>query len=312
MKRMNAARIHKFGSPEVISVETVPKPEPGGAEIVVQIKAAALGPWDAAIRQGKTPRPYSLPLILGAEFCGVVESVGFGVEHFNIGDQVFGVTNEDFIGAHAEYATAKAALTAPKPSSLNDSHAASTPVAAVTAWQMVFEHARLMPGQCVLIHGGGGNVGAFAVQLAKRAGAVVIATASSKDTSYVRGIGADGVIDYRANRFEERVKAVDAVLDTVGGETLERSYQVIKPGGIVVSSVASPTEEKSDRYGILGVSFLVQITAERLKKIGQLIDEGQLKTQVGEVLWLEEIHKGHEMLEGAPHRRGKIVMKLAE
>jgi NADPH:quinone reductase-like Zn-dependent oxidoreductase len=150
------------------------------------------------------------------------------------------------------------------------------------------------------------------VQLAKRAGAVVITTASVENDSYVRRLGADGVIDYRARRFEERVKGIDAVIDTVGGETLDRSYEVLKRGGIVVSSVVQPTKEKAEQHGVRAVFFLVQVTTERLIKIAELISAGQLKTEVGEVLWLDEARKGHEMLEGATHRRGKIVIKVAD
>lgn len=198
-----------------------------------------------------------------------------------------------------------------KPKKCNHTHAASVPVVAVTAWQMVFDFARVAPGQFVLVYGGAGNVGAFAVQLAKRAGAVVIATASAEDERYVYTLGADGVMDYRAARFYEGLKNVDAVLDTVGGETLERSYEIIKPGGIVVSSATQPSQEKAAQYGARAVFFIVQVTTARLTKIARLIDAGELKTQVGEVLGLDEARQGHEMLEGAPHQRGKIVIKVA-
>jgi len=307
---MKAVRVHTFGPPEVISFDEVPKPEPGEGEIVVQVKAAGVAPWDALVRSGKSALPQSLPLILGSDLSGVVDSIGPGVARLNIGDEVFGVTNDRFTGAYAEYAVAKAGMIAPKPTTLNHVHAASVPVVAVTAWQMVFDFAQLSPGQSVLIHGGAGNVGAYAVQLAKKAGALVIATASGKDAVYVRGLGADGVIDYRATRFEERVKEIDAAIDTVGGETLDRSYGVLKRGGIVVSSAAVPSNEKAEQYGVRAVFFLVQVTTERLIKIAELIDAGELKSEVGEVLWLDEARKGHEMLEGAPHRRGKIVIKV--
>jgi NADPH:quinone reductase-like Zn-dependent oxidoreductase len=306
---MKAVRVHRFGLPEVMSFEDVPKPAPRHGEVTVRIEAAGVGPWDALIRSGKSVPPQPLPLILGSELSGVVDVMGPGIEQLSIGDEVFGVTNERFIGAYAEYATAKATMLARKPKSLNHTHAASVPVVAVTAWQMVFEFAQISPGQSVLIHGGAGNVGAYAVQFAKRAGAVVIATASKKDVYYVRDLGADGVIDYRANRFEDRVKQIDAVLDTVGGETLDRSYGVLKRGGVLVSSVAQPSSERAEQHGVRALFFLVQVTSERLKMIAELIDAGELKTEVGEVLWLNEARKGHEMLEGAPHRRGKIIIK---
>ena len=309
---MKAVRVHRFGPPEVIALEDVPKPEPSNGEVVVQVKAAGIGPWDALIRSGKSALPQPLPLVLGSDLSGVIDSIGPGVEPFKVGDEVFGVTNEHFTGAYAEYALAKAAMIAPKPKSLNHTHAASVPVVAVTAWQMVFDFARLSSGQSVLIQGGAGNVGGYAVQFAKLAGALVIATTSAKDVSYVRSLGGVGVIDYRATRFEERVKETDAVIDTVGGDTLDRSYGVLKRGGIVVSSAAQPSNEKAEHHGVRAVFFLVQVTTERLRKIAELIDAEKLRTEVGEVLWLDEARKGHEMLEGAPHRRGKIVIKVAD
>jgi NADPH:quinone reductase-like Zn-dependent oxidoreductase len=309
---MKAARVHSFGPAKVIALEDVPKPEPGDGEVLVQVKAAGVGPWDALIRSGKSVLPQPLPLTLGSDLSGAVYSVGPGVERFKIGDEVFGVTNERFTGAYAEYALAKATMIAHKPKTLNYTHAASVPVVAVTAWQMVFEYAGIAPGQFVLVHGGAGNVGAYLLQLAKRAGAMLVTTAAAKDTSYVRGLGAYGVIDYRVKRFEEQVKDVDAVLDTVGGDTLERSYAVLKRGGILVSSAAQPSEEKAQQHGVCAKFFLVEVTTERLKKIGELIDAGELDTEVGEVLWLDEARQAHEMLEGASHRRGKIVIKVAE
>ena len=309
---MKAVRVHRFGPPEVIALEDVPKPEPNNGEVVVEVKAAGIGPWDALIRSGKSALPQPLPLVLGSDLSGVIDSIGPGVEQFKVGDEVFGVTSERFTGAYAEYALAKAAMIAPKPKNLNHTHAASVPVVAVTAWQMVFDFARLSSGQSVLIQGGAGNVGGYAVQFAKLAGALVIATASAKDVSYVRSLGGVGVIDYRATRFEERVKETDAVIDTVGGDTLDRSYGVLKRGGIVVSSAAQPSNEKAEHHGVRAVFFLVQVTTERLRKIAELIDAEKLRTEVGEVLWLDEARKGHEMVEGAPHRRGKIVIKVAD
>jgi NADPH:quinone reductase-like Zn-dependent oxidoreductase len=308
---VKAVRIHGFGSPEVISLDDVPKPEAGNGEVVVQVKAAGVAPWDALIRSGKSALSHQLPLILGSDLSGVVDSIGAGVKDLQVGDEVFGVTNERFTGAYAEYAVAKASMLAPKPKSLNYTHAASVPVVAVTAWQMVRDFAQLSSGQSVLIHGGAGNVGGYTVQLAKRAGALVIATASAKDAAYVRRLGADGVIDFRTTRFEERVKEIDAVFDTVGGEMLDRSYGVLKRGGIVVSAVTQPSKEKAEQRAVRAVFFYVQVTTERLKAIADLIAAGALETEVGEVLWLDEARKGHEMLEGAPHRRGKIVIRVA-
>jgi NADPH:quinone reductase-like Zn-dependent oxidoreductase len=282
---------------------------PNAGEVIVKVEAAGVGPGVALIRRGKSALPHSLPLTLGSDLSGVINSVGLGVGPFKVGDQVFGVTSERFTGAYAEYTVAKADMIAAKPRTLNYTHAASVPVASVTAWQMVFEFAQLRAGQSVLIHGGAGNVGAYAVQFARQAGAMVIATASTDDASYVRSLGGVGVIDYRAGRFEEHVKELDAVIDTVGGEVLDRSYRVVKRGGILVSAAALPSREKAEQHGVQAKFFLVQVTAERLRNIAELIDAGRLKTHVGEVLWLDEARQAHEMLEGAPHRRGKIVIK---
>ncbi|HEY7168009.1 MAG TPA: NADP-dependent oxidoreductase [Candidatus Binatia bacterium] len=309
---MKAVRIDNFGSPEVIQLEEVPKPKPGEGEVLVQVKAAGVGPWDALIRSGRSAIPQPLPLTLGSDVAGVIESIGSGVDGFRAGDEIFGVTNERFTGGYAEYALAKASMIAHKPKSLNFPHAASVPVVAVTAWQMVFELAQVLPGQTVLVQGGAGNVGAYAVQFAKQAGAMVVATASRADANYVGRIGADGVLDYHKIQFEEQVKQMDAVLDTVGGETLERSYGVLKRGGIVVSSAAKPSEKSADQYGVRALFFLVQVTSKRLTRIGEMIDAGKLKSEVGEVLGLFEARKAHEMLEGAAHRRGKIVIKVAD
>jgi NADPH:quinone reductase-like Zn-dependent oxidoreductase len=306
---MKAVRIHRFGAPEVIVIEDIPKPVAKAGGVVVKVEAAGVGPWDALIRRGNSALPQTLPLTLGSDFSGVIDSVGAGVERFQVGDEVFGVTADGFTGACAEYARAKPNMIAPKPRTLNYSHAASVPVVSVTAWQMVFEFAQLSAGQSVLIHGGAGNVGAYAVQFAKQAGAMVIATAAAGDISYIRSRGGLGVIDYRASRFEDKVKEVDAVIDTVGGEILERSYGVVKRGGVIVSSSAAPSQEKAQQHGLRASFFLVQVTAERLQKIAELIDAGRLKTEVGEVLWLDEARQAHEMLEGAPHRRGKIILK---
>ena len=309
---MKAVRIHRFGPPEVMSIENLPIPEPSDGEVVVQVKAAGVGPWDALIRSGKSALRQPLPLTVGSDLSGTVHALGPGVDNFEVGDDVFGVTNERFTGAYAEYAVAEAAMIAHKPKTLNHVHASSVPVVSVTAWQMVFEFARLSPGQSVLIHGAAGNVGGYLVQMAKRTGALALVTASAKDASYTRSLGADGVIDHRSTRFEEKVKEVDAVLDTVGGDTLDRSYEVVKRGGIIVSSAAPPSQKKAEQYGVRALFFLVQVTTERLKKIAGWIDAGELKTEVGEVLWLDEAEKGHEMLQGAPHRRGKIVIKVAD
>ena len=236
---MKASRVHRFGPPDVIAFEDIPRPEPAAGEVLVRVRAAGVGPWDAWIRAGKSVLPQPLPLTLGSDLCGVVEGVGPGVAGFDPGDEVFGVTNKQFTGAYAEYAAAAAGMIARKPHRLGHVEAAAVPVIAVTAWQMLFDHARVAAGQTVLVHGGGGNVGALAVQLARHEGARVLATASAADLDYVRGLGANEVIDFRSARFEDVTGPVDAVIDTVGEAIQQRSFGVLKPGGVLVSAVVA-------------------------------------------------------------------------
>jgi NADPH:quinone reductase-like Zn-dependent oxidoreductase len=198
-------------------------------------------------------------------------------------------------------------MIAQKPKSLSFVEAASAPVVAVTAWQMLFDYAQAKAGQTVLIHGAGGNVGAYAVQMARNAGLEVFATASSKDLDYVRELGADTAIDYRETPFEDVVRAVDIVLDTVGGDTLMRSIGVLKPGGILVSVV----EDIAAKAGVRAVYFIVEVTTDRLNTIAELFDSKKLVPQVGTVLPLADAQVAHQMLAGAPHGRGKIVLSVA-
>jgi NADPH:quinone reductase-like Zn-dependent oxidoreductase len=214
---MKANRIHLYGPPEVIVFEEAEMPVPRFGEVLVKVAASGAGPWDCWVRAGSSVLPQPLPLTLGSDLAGVVEAVGPSVVAFKPGDEVFGVTNAGFTGANAEYAVASTAMIAVKPRKLTYVYAASMPVVAVTAWQMLFDHGELAPGETVLVHGAAGNVGSYAVQFAHLSGARVIATASAQDLDKVRGLGAEKVIDFRAQRFEEELKDIDVVIDTVGG-----------------------------------------------------------------------------------------------
>ena len=295
----------------MIVAADVPRPEPAPGQVLVRTKAAGVGPWDALIREGKAVVSPPLPVILGSDFAGIVEATGPGVMGFSPGDEVFGATNDQFIGAYAEYACASAKMIARKPSSLSFINAASAPVVALTAWQMLFEYGRAAAGQTVLIHGAAGNVGAYAVQLAKNAGLRIVATASSRDVEYVRGLGAEQVVNYQEARFEDGLQPVDLVLDMVGGEVRDRSLRVLNPTGILVSVVARIPKEIAHRYGERAVFFLVDVTTSRLNAIAALFDSGELAPQVGTVLPLDQAGLAHEMLAGAPHARGKIVLSVA-
>ena len=305
---MKAARIHQFGPPQVIVIEDVPRPAPGRGEILIRVEAAGVGPWDALIREGKSKVSPQPPLILGSDLSGTVEAVGAGVTGFNRGDEVYGVTNSQFCGAYAEYALASSGMVARKPACLSHLEAASVPVVAVTAWQMLFDYAHLQAGATVLILGAAGNVGAYAVQLAARARIHVIATAGSNDLEYVRNLGAQTVADYRSDALDYDSWSVDAVIDLVGGETREKSVRALKQDGILVSVVsADPVSTRSD---VRSVFFYVDVTTARLNTISETFESRRLATQVGTVLPLEQARVSHQMLAGAPHARGKIVLRV--
>ena len=306
---MMAWRVYEFGPPDVLKFEPVPRPQPAEGEILVKVAAAGVGPWDAWIRAGKSALPQPLPLTPGADLSGHVVAIGPGESRLAIGDEVYGVTNPRFIGAYAEYAVATAQMISKKPSSLTFVEAASVPVVAVTAWQALFDQAKLSNGQTVLIHGAAGNVGAYAVQLARHAGLQIIATAAADDARFVHDLGADVVIDFRAEPFEHAVSNVDAVIDLVGGDTQTRSFDVLRRGGRLISAVSPPDPQLAHGRGVEAKFFLVNVTTRSLAQIAALLDEGSLRTRVGTVLPLVEAHTAHLMLEGARAReKGKIVL----
>lgn len=293
----------------MIDIDDVYWPTAGKGEILVRVAAAGVGPWDALIREGKSKVSPPPPLTLGSDLSGVVEAVGPNVIGFNRGDEVYGVTNPQFCGANAECALASSGMVSRKPSRLTHVEASSVPVVAVTAWQMLFEYAHVQADQTVLILGAAGNVGAYAVQFAAHSQVQVIATAGTSDLDYVRSLGAETVIDYRSNPIDYASLSVDAVIDTVGGEARERSARALKQGGILVSVVsADPPQQRSD---IRSVFFYVEVTTARLNTISEMFDSGTLSTQVGTVLPLEQVRVAHEMLAGAPHAGGKIVLQVA-
>ena len=307
---MKAVRVNHFGPPDVLSVEDIARPAPQAGEVLVRVSAAGVGPWDAWIREGMSKVSPPLPLTLGSDIAGIVESVGPEVSEFGTGDEIYGVTNKHFCGGYAEFAVASAGMIARKPEKLSFVEAASVPVVAVTAWQMLFDYANARAGQTVLIHGAAGSVGAFAVQLAKDAGLKVFATASGKDAQMVQRMGADQVIDYRNERFETLVPPVDIVLDNVGGETKLRSFAVLKDTGILVSAVSTNTTDVPPGRENQAVFFMVEVTTARLDRVSDLLRSGKLVAQVGSVLPLDDARLAHEMLAGAPHERGKLVLRI--
>jgi len=312
MPSMKAVRIHSYGGADVLTYEDAPRPTAGDGEVLVRVHATSVNPFDCAVRAGYMSAylNYTLPVILGTDVSGIVEEVGSGVTTFKRGDSVYargGVTRD---GAYAQYAVAPASDVAAKPASLDHIHSAAIPHATLTAWQALFGLANLTKGQTVLIHGAAGGVGHLAVQLAKWRGAKVIGTAS-RNLDFVRGLGVDEAIDYSTTPFENAVSNVDVVLDTVGGDTQQRSWQVLRPGGILVSTIQAPPEETAKAHGVRGAFvFSTPPIGEVLTEVATLADTGKIKPEVSAVLPLQEVRKAHQMVE-AGHTRGKIVLQVA-
>ena len=309
---MKAARAHDYGGLEVLKYEDAPRPEPADDEILVRVYAAGVNPVDAKVRAGMFKQPGAkMPLTPGYDISGVVEKTGAKATKFKAGDEVYAYLSLQRAGAYAEYAIAKESELAAKPKTLTHEQAAAVPLAALTAWQALFEKAKMTEGQTVLIHGGSGGVGSFAVQIAKARGAKVIATASAANQDFLKELGADQAIDYRAQKFEEVAKDVDVVLDTVAGETLRRSYDVVKKGGFIVSVLEPPAKAELEKRGIRGAVFLVQPHAQQLTEIAKMIDSGKVKPFVSQTLPLAEAAKAHAAIETG-HTRGKIVLKVSD
>src|SRR6266576_2780444 len=308
---MKAIRIHQYGGPEVLAQVEMQRPAPGANEVLIKVHAASVNPVDWKMRAGymKDFLPLSLPATLGSDVSGTVEGVGPGAARFKRGDEVYASLGLEG-GGYAEYAVAKETIFAGKPSTSDHVHAAAVPVAGLTAWQALFEVAQLRAGQKVLIHGAAGGVGNFAVQLAKAKGAYVIGMASSRNQAFLVELGVDKAVDYQKTRFEDAVRDVDVVLDTVGGETQERSFKALKKGGILVSLVQSTSQESATKYGVRALFYGGHASSSDLAEIAKLIDDGKVKPVVETVLPLAEARRAHELSETG-HGRGKIVLKVA-
>jgi NADPH:quinone reductase-like Zn-dependent oxidoreductase len=309
---VKAVRIHTYGGPEVLKYEEVPRPQAAAGEVLIRVHAAGVNPVDWKIREGYLKKflPHTLPLILGWDVSGVVEAAGPGVTRLNVSDEVYSRPDISRDGAYAEYIVVRESEVALKPWSLDHIHAAAIPLAALTAWQTLFDAAQLEAGQTVLIHAAAGGVGSFAVQLAKWKGARVIGTASERHLEFVRQLGADEAIDYQTTRFEDVVCGVDVVLDSIGGDTQKRSWQVLKKGGILVSIVEQPSVEEAAVRGVRQSYVFIQPDATQLAELAKLADLGKLKAVVQTVLPLSEARRAHELSQ-AGHVRGKIVLKVA-
>src|SRR5216117_1890383 len=309
---MKAIRIHNYGGPEALQYEDAPRPQPQAGEVLVRVHAAGVNPIDWKVREGhmKDFWPHKFPLILGWDLSGVVEKVGARVLQFKKGDKVYSLPDPTRDGAYADYIVVRESELALKPNSLHHIRAAAVPLAALTAWQSLFDTAQLQPGQRVLIHAGSGGVGHFAVQLAKWKGAYVFATASTKNQDLLRKLGVDEPIDYTQQRFEDVARDIDIVLDTLGGETQERSWSVLKKGGNLVSLVQPPSEKKAKELGVRAELLGAQPNGAQLAEIAKIIDSGKLAPVFDRILPLSEARRAHELSQsGRTH--GKITMRVS-
>ena len=308
---MKAVRIHSYGGPEVLSYEDTDRPTPGPGEVLIRVHATSVNPFDIAVRNGYMHSwfNYSLPLTLGSDVSGVIEEVGEGVTNVSSGDAVYTRAGVFRDGANAEYVLAFAADVARPPESLDHIHRAALPHVTLTAWQGLYELANLSSGQTVLIHGAAGGVGHIATQLAKLRGAKVIGTASV-NIDFLPEIGVDQVINYTTTAFEDVIRDVDVVLDLMGGETLERSWKVLKPGGIMLSTIQPPSEETAAAHNVrAGFIATAPPIGPTLTEVTKMVNSVQLKPYVSTVLPLREIRRAHEILD-ARHTYGKIVLQV--
>ena len=310
---MKAIVIHQYGGPQVLKYEDLPRPQPKDDQLLIRVIAAGVNPVDGMIRSGMFDKEgnRAFPIILGGDIAGVVEKIGSKIAKFKAGDPVFAYVSLDNNGGYAQYALTTERETAPKPKSITYVQAAAVPIVALTAWQALMDSAQLSPGQTVLIHGGSGGVGSFAIQIAKARGAKVIATASTANQDLLKELGADVAIDYTKQKFEDVAKDVDVVLDSVGKDTLARSYGVLRKGGFIVSIVARLDQTELDKHGIHGATLSVDPNSDELAEIGKLIDQGKIKVVVSQTFPLSEAKKAQEQV-ATGHTRGKIVLKVAD
>lgn len=306
---MKAIQLHQVGGPESLLYENALKPIPKANQVLVQVYATAITPtefdWYPTFHtpEGAT-RPF--PIILGHEFSGVVEAIGPACTDVKVGDPVYGLSDWFIDGAQAEYCLTVPASIAPKPASLDHVQAAAVPISALTAWQALIDRAQLSQGQRVLIHGAAGGVGSFAVQVARHKNAHVIATASKANADFVAALGADEVIDYRTTPFETVVRDVDVVLDTVGGDTRDRSWGILRQGGQLVTIAADA--ERSTQPQVQDAFFIVEPSRIQLIEIARLIDAGVIRSIVGSAFALDNFRQAYEK----KPQRGKHVLRIAE
>jgi NADPH:quinone reductase-like Zn-dependent oxidoreductase len=310
---VKAVRIHAYGDRSVLQFEDAPKPEIKPDEALVRIVAAAVNPIDWKIRQGRlnTVAPYVFPLTLGWDFSGVIDALGSEVSNFAVGDAVFSRPDIRRDGSYAEYIAVRAVEIARKPKTISHVEAASIPLAGITAWETIVSVGNLVAGQKALIHAASGGVGSLAVQIAKWRGAHVVATTSSANIELVRSLGADQVIDYRNERFADKVKDVDLVVDTIGGDVQASSWSVLRRGGILASTVSVPSAERAAALGVRSAHVLIGPNASVLDRLAGLVDAGRLRTLIGGEFALRNIADAHALSESG-RTVGKIVLYVGQ
>lgn len=310
---MRAAQISEYGGKDVLSVNPdSPKPMPKAGEVLIEVKAAGVNPFDVKVRKGDVQSMGKLdfPATLGGDFSGVVAELGDDVSGFNVGDEVYGQAGAlSGKGSFAEFTVAKAESVAPKPQELDFVTAAAAPLTGVSAYQALVDHAGLKSGQKVLIHGGAGGIGTVAVQLAKHLGAHVITTVAPKDMDYVKSLGVDEVIDFTTEDFTQKAKDCDVVYDLVNHDVTAKSYQVLKPGGVLVSMLAQPDEELMQKYSVKMISQFTKVTRERLEKLADLITSGAIKIHVDKTFPLDQSAEALDYLEQGK-QQGKVVLQI--
>ena len=308
MAKIIKMRIHSFGDSAVLQADTVEPSLPDASQALICVKAASVNPVDFKIRSGKYPavKEDRLPYTLGRDVSGVVEKCGAQATQYKVGDEVFGMVGIGGGGYAEKVALDQRAITR-KPSSLDHVHAAAIPLAGQTAWQGLFRHGGLKPGQSVLIHGGSGGVGHFAVQFAKAKGARVLTTVATANVEFAKSLGADVVIDYKTERFEDHASDLDMVFDLIDGETRERSWKLLKPGGTLVSTLTDPSQERAKELGVRALRYTVEADGNELAEIAALVTAGKVKAHVQKIYPLEEAAQALTALEKG-HSVGKIVL----